>query len=495
MKKTVVFAMLIAIFAAISAFAFAGCSASTPDEIADNYTDLAADGSFAASSGGKDDSAVFSFGKEISFNTLVLREKGSSITQFSLYADDAEEPFYSSDLIEDYRVCSFTPVTASSVRIAVDACDGEWSLKDAEAYLIDKKASDDFRIMGYITVDSLCNPVTVGDGDDSIGDQDGGIDESYTAVFEAVTQFNMIGSVYFDAQGKLYYKDISSYGDGSDNGEEAFGYALEKLRAMKADDAEIVVTILGNDAFVNDGYTDTIGRHNAAMGDNADALTANIIAFLDKWDLDGVSFDYEYPSFYGDFKTYGEYLLSLREALDAKYDGEMLLTAAISDWCMGTFKFSSKYMEALDQIEVMAYDLFDDRGYHSTFYRACYQIVENCRKNGADMSKVHLGVPYYSRPVDGGQFWGNYKVVSSTLPPSNLYTFDEPYTTLDGGTGNAANYFNDRQMIYDKTSYAIDLGLGGIMIWHMACDDTSDLGRSLTGAIAQAIADREALAQ
>ena len=71
--------------------------------------------------------------------------------------------------------------------------------------------------------------------------------------------------------------------------------------------------------------------------------------------------------------------------------------------------------------------------------------------------------------------------------------FEAEYTDLDGNSGNAPNYFNDRQMIYDKTSYAIDMGLGGMMIWHMACDDTQNLEKSLTGAMKQAIEDRNAL--
>ena len=34
----------------------------------------------------------------------------------------------------------------------------------------------------------------------------------------------------------------------------------------------------------------------------------------------------------------------------------------------------------------------------------------------------------------------------------------------------APQYLNSAQLIADKTSFAIDAGLGGIMIWHMTCD-------------------------
>ena len=296
-KKIVALLAVVAIAIPIAAAAFSGCGpVETPDEIAANYQNLAESGEFEVASGDKGDAAVFSFGKEITFNTLVMREKGSEITQFSLYKDGESEPFYSSDLIEDYRVCSFEPITASKISIKVDACDRGWKLDSLEAYMIDRQARDDFRIMGYITVDSLCAPVLDADEgleDGSYGDQDGGIDESYTEVFEQVTQFNMIAGVYFKGDGSIVYKDISNR-DG--DGKADFRYALDKLRGM-APDAEIVVTLLGNKNDISaDGYDNTIDRHNAAMGDNAAKLTESILAFIDEWGVDGVSFDYEYPS-------------------------------------------------------------------------------------------------------------------------------------------------------------------------------------------------------
>ena len=82
-KKIVALLAVVAIAIPIAAAAFSGCGpVETPDEIAANYLNLAADGEFEVASGDKGDAAVFSFGKEITFNTLVMREKGSKITQF-----------------------------------------------------------------------------------------------------------------------------------------------------------------------------------------------------------------------------------------------------------------------------------------------------------------------------------------------------------------------------------------------------------------------------
>ena len=54
-----------------------------------------------------------------------------------------------------------------------------------------------------------------------------------------------------------------------------------------------------------------------------------------------------------------------------------------------------------------------------------------------------------------------------------------------------ANYYNGRQMIYDKTSYAIDCGLGGVMIWHFGTD-SFDPDLSLINEINAAITARGA---
>ena len=55
-------------------------------------------------------------------------------------------------------------------------------------------------------------------------------------------------------------------------------------------------------------------------------------------------------------------------------------------------------------------------------------------------------------------------------------------------------YYNGWQMVYDKTAYAIDVGLGGVMVWHYGYDLPSADELSLFGAIRQALADRTAQA-
>lgn len=461
MKK--LFCFLIIFTVLFCAFNFSACSDKTPDAISSKYEDLAKSGEFTVDGGNAGDCAVFDFGKTVLINTVVLKEKGDNITSFRIYADDGEEPVYGNDFIGGYRYCAFAPVEVNKLRVEVLGADGEWKLSDIEAYLI-LTSADDFEVMSYIYADTA---YTMTDGQ--------------AAIAACVTQFNVFGCTYFDEKGEIKWVDYEING-ATVGGKEVFRGAVEKLRQVNPS-AEIVASLLGNRDF-GDGLT-TTERHNAAMDVNADKLTANILALIKEFGLDGISFDYEYPEKSKDFNVFSDYIKDLDVALG---EGK-LLTAAISDWCIRAFGYSSEDLEPLDSIEVMAYDSFDERGNHSTFYKSCYEILKSLDKKGVDLSKVNLGLPFYSRPINGDSYWGSYKDVAEELSPYEN-TYVEAYTDLDGIKHPAlANYYNGRQLVYDKTRYAMDCGAGGVMIWHFGCD-SEDPELSLFSQIAAAISGR-----
>lgn len=442
MKKVLTF--LIMVVLAFIATVFGACSDKTPDAISSRYKNLAEGGSFVSDEGGAGDSAVFDFGKKVLINTVVLKEKGSNVTSFEIYADGNETPVYGNDYVDGYRYCTFAPTETSKLTIKVLTSDGKWQFADLEAYLIIKEA-EDFRVMSYIYADTAFT-----------------ITQKQKEIAGCVTQFNVFGCTYFDAKGEIVFVDYDINGETYD-GEQVLKGAVENLKEINPS-ASIVVTLLANRDF-GDGMT-TTERHNSAMDKYADKLTANILKLLDDFGFDGVSFDYEYPEKIKDFNVFADYI----KKLDAALGKDRILTAAISDWCIRTFGYSVKDLEPLDSIEVMSYDMFDERGNHSTFYNSCYSILKNFEKKGIDLSKVNLGIPFYSRPVNEDTFWGNYYDVAAQLSPFENAVVQE-YTDLDGVKHPAlSNYYNGRQMVYDKTRYAIDCGAGGVMIWHFGCD-------------------------
>lgn len=466
--KKITAIVLIAVLAAVLALTFASCKDSTPDSISHNYTDLAEDGDFVTSSGGAGDSAVFDFGKSVTLNALVLREKSNTVTSFRLYADDSDTAFYGNDFIEGYRYCAFDEITLTKLRIEIPTCEGEWKLDSLEAYDIkENDQADDFRIMSYITVESILS-------------MDG---EEYKDNLALVTQFNVFGSLYLDKDGNIVFENYEKDGEAVD-GKEAFAYALDFVRKYNPT-AEITATVLGNKD-MGDGL-DVEERHSSAMGDNREKFISSIKSVISDFSLDGISFDYEYPYKYSSYKIYKSFLKELDKALPS----DCLITAAISEWQLRITMFTASSLEVLDQIEVMSYDMFDDRGNHSTFYTGCYKILEKFRSKGVDMSKINVGIPFYSRPVDAASFWGNYKDVADKLSPwENSYV--QSYVDLDGKEfPPLSNYYNGIQLVTDKTLFALDSGVGGVMIWHFACD-TSDPELSLMHNIAKAIESRKA---
>ena len=170
---------------------------------------------------------------------------------------------------------------------------------------------------------------------------------------------------------------------------------------------------------------------------------------MEEYGFDGVSFDYEYPYTRKSNQIYGNFLEKLKAAMP---EGKKL-SAALSLWNISGFNgFPVKKLDCLDSIE---------RGNHSAFYEMCANAIYQLKSKGVDMSKVHLGLPFYSRPADKAAYWGDYAQASKKLGKWGNSLVEE--INVDGKVYQQVCYYNGRQMIYDKTCYALDIGLGGVL--------------------------------
>lgn len=462
MKKFLVL-IIICCVAICPIFVMSGCNmSSTPNEIAKNYENVAKGYTVNAKNGGESDCITFEFKGEKTFNSVALKEKGNNITNYELYVGD--EMIYKSDFIGKYKYCSFKTVTAKSVTLKVVGCDKAWKIKGFEAYNIKNTAKENFEVMSYLLVDRAY-----------------AIDEESAELMRYTTQFNLFGSVYLDKDGRLHFQDFL-IGGKSVEGKTALAKAVENVRKYNPN-AAIVFTVLGNLDMNGDGL-DTQGRHTSAMGKNADTLVQECLALIQEFGVDGISFDYEYPHTIKAHNTYGKFLEKLKKAMPE----EKKLSAAFSLWNLtATGCFPHSKLKYLDCLEMMTYDGFDDRGNHASFYEMCANAIYKLKRKGIDMSKVHLGLPFYSRPADGAEYWGDYAGVAQKLGVWNNSLVEE--IKVGEKVYQQTCYYNCRQMIYDKTCYALDIKLGGVMIWHFSCD-TTDSELSLYGAISEAIESR-----
>jgi hypothetical protein len=125
-------------------------------------------------------------------------------------------------------------------------------------------------------------------------------------------------------------------------------------------------------------------------------------------------------------------------------------------------------------VEVMSYDLWDDDGNNATMDIA-KDDIEAMVKKGYDKAQLDLGVPFYARPTTKEGYWYEYKSYYDKLDENGLFE-DKDDTGL-------VFSFNTYDLISEKSTWAIDNGVGGIMVWHYSCDLSKDNDKSLFNAI------------
>ncbi len=470
MKKKIAVLCAICIFTIFSTlFILSGCSVKvgTPKYVTDNFENLAENATFSQYSSGEGGSAIVNLNGCKKFNTIALVEKSNAIAAFEIYIDG--NLVYANDRIGKYRYCALSKTyDTQQIEIKVTASDdNNWELLIPQVYYINDTGKDDFTVMSYIYTENALR-----------------LNEEDKKIIGCTTQFNIFASLYLLADGSIYFKPKTLDNGKELTGEEAFSIAIAKLREFNPN-ASIVATILGNEDIVGDGL-DQEKRHNTAMTKNKDKLVGNAVNILNTYSLDGIAFDYEYPHNLITNNNYGNFIKKLKLAMP---EGKQL-NCAFSLWNLtvtGTFPHSK--LKYIDNIELMSYDAFDEDGNHSSFYSMCAEVLAKLDKKGIDLNKVNLGLPFYARPIDMGGYWGEYREMAEKLGIYGNSIVE--HILADGREYDQLCYYNSRQLIYDKTCYALDLGIGGVMIWNYGCD-TKDSELSLYGALAQAINDRNA---
>lgn len=311
-------------------------------------------------------------------------------------------------------------------------------------YDMSDKKVDDFKVTTYIRGDYVQSP-------DSLYEED----------FDIVTDVILFESASFNAEGEVVYDEVK------------LETALTNIRNAIGDrDVNITLNLLGpwgitdSDVWEEQMEAQSI-EHNKAF--ESGVLEDNIIAVLDKYDFDGVHFDYEYPISNKAWKAYNKFIVSLDEKL-----GDYTLGVAGNDW---NIKFTTAAIEAIDSFEIMVYDMIDSEGRHST-YKDMVNLVQKVGIYGMPFEKVNVGLPFYSRPTDMSTYWYGYNGCYDGIDENGWYHCDD--TDKDF-------WFNTPDVIAAKTEYAINHGFGGVMIWHYNCDLPSSQEGSLLRAINETV--------
>lgn len=283
----------------------------------------------------------------------------------------------------------------------------------------------------------------------------------YPADFEIVTDVILFECASFNSAGEVIYDQTK------------LETALSNIRkAIGDNDVKITLNLLGpwgnTDSDVWEEQMEAQSEeHNKAF--TSGVLEYNVIEVLDKYDFDGVHFDYEYPISLKAWYYYNNFLVSLDKKL-----GEYTLGVAGNDW---NIKFTAAALNAIDTFEVMTYDFLDAEGRHAT-YEGTVELIQKLGLYGMPAEKVNVGLPFYARPTDMSTYWYGYNGCYENIDANGWYHCEDTEKDF---------WFNTPEVIENKTDYAIKNGYGGVMIWHYNCDLPSTHEDSLLKAVDTAI--------
>jgi len=226
--------------------------------------------------------------------------------------------------------------------------------------------------------------------------------------------------------------------------------------------------------------------------DTRQAFVNHIVDFVNKHELDGVDIDWEYPGYniqngvnrglsiaelYQEVQDFEAFMVLLKQGL-----GERRLSFAIAmrftpgnTW---NLNYTQATFDALDSLHVMTYDrsVYD----HHADMEATKATIDawlNSERINIDRSKILFGVPFYGRrEITGLGSARSYSELISSNPAFYSQTNNVMFQ------GNRYWYDGIPQVV-EKTEFAWDRGIGGIMIWQVKQDMPATSPYSLLNAI------------
>lgn len=463
MKKVI--SVILSLFIILS---LASCQSTFQTEKIDNFSvmeNAQINGALKGSVAAEGTFIEIRFPEDTTFDTVVLKEKDNQIDKFSIWIEDENgeyQSIYQQDRVGEYRYCEIGEHTAKSLKICINSSnESQYNLKSIDVLNVKENKNEEFRITSYLVCQWFY-------GNENID----------TKKMNTLTDVILFGVARFDENGNVYLQDLDINGEMVD-GETIFNDIIKDIKETNSD-AKIHCNILGPDGVDSD---DKERLHSQAFVDNGDTLTKNILNLLETYEFDGIFFDYEYPYKPESVNDYSDYLVKLDSQL-----GDYILGAAFSHW---SSNISKDAIKVLDRVEIMAYDNMGEYNAHAEFATVGGAMaVKDFIKRGYDLSKCDLGLPFYGRTHGGEEAWPSYAQIAGDLE-NNPFKNTVAKSYMNGVTsGDITTSFNGVQMIKDKTAFANDYGLGGVMVWHYTCDVDYESDLSLFKAVQTALETR-----
>lgn len=372
-----------------------------------------------------------SFGEMADFNVIRFNESGKKVDNFVVEIKGTDGKYitiYQQDEMGERTGILDETVSTTDVRITLEYGQ-EPVIRDITFENITAKRAEPFRVVGYYT-----------NNDEGNRNNFDKLDVMTDLIIHGYTSFNAAGDLLWNTKAKMES-------------------VLQELKAAIGSRDIDLWFCIGNYSTGTDTsqlFVDAAARKK---------LIDTCVKLTKDYGFVGIDVDYEYPYEQANWDNYSIFLVELKAAL--KKEGKLLSTAQ-APWGVG---LSAEAIEAIDYVNIMAYDLDDAKGRHSG-YELIQSSTEYFVKLGFPESKLVMGLAFYghsttdkSDPMSGHPYSYYVQRFRNAL---------KTYTNELGGY-----YFTGRDMNRDKTFFCIEEGLSGVFAWHFACDIAYTDERSL----------------
>jgi len=221
-------------------------------------------------------------------------------------------------------------------------------------------------------------------------------------------------------------------------------------------------------------FSPSIWEDIAATDENRTNFALDALNLVYQYDLDGIDIDWEFPD-----NTSGDNFALLMQDTYTLLEGYgKLVTAELSAVeYYGQYIPSASFSNAA-WFNIMAYDFTGDWpgspvGDPSSYADAT-AAVQYWLGRGLSPENLVFGVPFYGIDFGNGATEVTYSDIVATYHPApNVIQIKQIY-------------FNSYDVMQEKATYAVNNGLGGVMIWELS-QDTNEISVSLLTAIASVI--------
>lgn len=386
------------------------------------------------------------------FNTAIIEEAGNEAQFFRLQAfvNDEWVTVYQSEKIQAMRICSFDTVSTDKIRLSIDKFRNEDTpvkIKSLKLYNEPKRDMKDFEVTAYQRLDGDVPTEILAKGEDDVN--------NYARFYDVYSSVIVFAAVHWDENGKMNFGEA---------GEEKFAAEVNALkeiiahRSNKDHKVKLIITALADGAW-GDGHNGV----NSYMADCWEDVANQIVDFTKKYDFDGVDIDWEYPVSADDWKNYDSFIQKLDKDL-SEYKEDIVISTALS---AGQLGLSQETFDCIDQIQYMAYDGNDEDGYQSSLHQA-EEGLKAFADNGADISKINIGIAAYARPINSTPYWASWRA----LDEANYW--NSKYFTIHDADQVYEGTFCSPALAGDKLALALFSGAGGVMVFRSCCDKTMD---------------------